>query len=269
MHDSTFKQSPAPPVPQRRDGVVIFGLVDLLIFSSVWVAGVAAVLASAASFGLGHSPSAAVVLLASAGTFVIYNVDRLRDLERDRTTSPLRSAFVERHEKALQVAVGLALLVSIFAASTLSPAAWLLCGGGLAIGLMHRRLKHLARLKPAYVTCVWLGVVVGLPAATQGASAGRLAGVLAVIGCAIFANLLASNLAPGQESRGIARALATAAAGVAIALLGPVELRALAAIPLGQAVALACYRANERYALVTVDGGLLVGGLVALMIQIA
>ena len=37
-----------------------------------------------------------VAALAAAGTLVVYNVDRLRDLEKDRLTAPARSAFVER-----------------------------------------------------------------------------------------------------------------------------------------------------------------------------
>ena len=42
------------------------------------------------------------------GTFIIYNLDRLRDVDRDRTTSPERTAFVETHRSGLTRAVVLA-----------------------------------------------------------------------------------------------------------------------------------------------------------------
>ena len=50
---------------------------------------------------MGQQPSAAALGLAAAGTLVVYNIDRLRDVDRDRLTCPARTRFVERWRSAL------------------------------------------------------------------------------------------------------------------------------------------------------------------------
>lgn len=79
----------------------MIALLDAVAFSSLWVAAAAGVLCAAASLAMGVPPLASVVGIAVTGTRVVYNVDRLRDLERDGLTTPHRSAFVARHDHML------------------------------------------------------------------------------------------------------------------------------------------------------------------------
>ena len=208
--------------------------------------------------------------LACAGTFVVYNVDRLRDLERDRHTAPLRSAFVSRHRSVLVAVSLLASIASVALVLRVGPVAGLLLAPVLAAGLLHRRLKRFALAKPLYITAAWVAVVVGLPLALGGATeaAGRIA---ALVGAAILGNAIASNVRDGESAASrlgspvpMRLALGLAAAGLGVALLLPTALRPLAIVPLTTGVALAAFYPGERYGLVVVDGALLLGALGAL-----
>jgi len=230
------------------------------------------VLVCAASQALDGSPRWDVVALAFTGALVVYPLDRLRDLERDRARVPLRSIFVERHRRRLQGLIGLAGLASLALAWRLDPAVWILCGSVFVTGVFHRRLKRIGRGKTIYVSIAWTIVVVGLPALVQRPfPSARLPWVAAVVFAAVFSNLVASNLAvkgerctsaenwPQPQGRWIA--LTAAAVGTTLGLLGPAP--ALFAVPCVQALALIRHQEGERHAQGVNDGALLVGGLVA------
>jgi 4-hydroxybenzoate polyprenyltransferase len=251
----------------------LVALFDTLVFSGVWAAGVAAMLVCAASQALDGSPRWDVVALAFTGALVVYPLDRLRDLERDRARVPLRSTFVDRHRRLLKGLVFLAGLASLALAWRLDAAIWILCGGVFVIGVFHRRLKRIGRGKTIYVSLAWTIVVVGLPALVQRPfPSSRLPWVAAVVFAAVFSNLVASNLAvkgercPSAENwpqpQGRWMALTTAILGTALGLLGPAP--ALSAVPCAQALALLRHREGERHAQGVIDGALLVGGLVAI-----
>src|SRR5512145_466602 len=125
---------------------------DALAWSSLWLALTAAALAAAASRALEVAPAPAVLGLAFGGTVVIYVVDRLRDLARDRTSAPERAAFVERHRRALLVLAGLAGGLGAGSALALRPPALLLALAVGALGLLHRRMKRWFFVKPLYLT---------------------------------------------------------------------------------------------------------------------
>jgi len=246
---------------------------DALLFSSVGAAGVASALVLAAGPALGVRPGSTALGLAFAGTLVVYNVDRLRDLQDDRRTAPERSAFVRSHGGGLALLAALAGLTAGSFALALGPVAWWLCGAVLELGLLHRRLKRLPGLKTLYVTGAWLAVVVGLPALTAAPVEDVRAGVLwvsAVYAGAIGPNLMVSNLRDSENlaaragPRSVLRlARAIAACGVGIALFGPGAVRPLACVPLAELAALACYRPTERYGLAAVDGALALGAVAA------
>ncbi len=84
--------SPPGPLGSRTTvatgGAAWLRLVDALVFSSLWLAATAAALAAAASRGMGAPADLRAVALAAAGTLVVYNVDRLRDVDRDRFIAP-------------------------------------------------------------------------------------------------------------------------------------------------------------------------------------
>jgi len=105
----------------------------------------------------------AAVGLAFCGTLVVYNVDRLRDLDRDRATAPARSAFVTRHGAGLALLTVAAGLLSAGFAVAAGPRALLVLAPIFGLGLLHRRLKHVTFAKSAYITAAWVGVAVGLP----------------------------------------------------------------------------------------------------------
>jgi len=244
---------------------------DALAFSSFWLAAAAAALVAATSRALGGQADAALLGLAFTGTLVIYNVDRLRDLESDRETTPARSAFVERHGALLIVTTVCAGLLASVLAVLAGPRVILLLIPALLLGLAHRRLKGFGAAKPLYIVGAWLLVVVGLPWAVLDAASGA-PWCTAILGPAILANAIASNLRDHEAcaaTPGPARALwiarATALTGVIIAAFSPEAGRTLLAVPAAVGLTLIRFRASERYGLVVVDGALLFGALAALL----
>lgn len=203
--------------------------------------------------------------LTASGTFIIYNLDRLRDVARDRSTSPLRTSFVLRNQRRLCVAVGIASIGFAIKLLTVPLPVSLLCLAVGLIGLLHRRLKVVPALKTVYVSIAWVIACVGMPwlASGQPDVGAWLAGILLA---SLTANLIASNL-PNDEARAVdgsafstiwlARAMTVLAIGIAFA--APTPLIALVWIPLCETLALARFDNSERYRLVAVDGALLVG----------
>jgi hypothetical protein len=247
---------------------VLIWLLDAVVFSSLWLAAAAAVLVAAASRALGAPVDPASAALAACGTLVVYNVDRLRDIRRDHVTAPERTSFVQTHRRALVALTVLAGVASAALAPRLGRGAALLLAVVLAVGLLHRRLKRAAFIKPLYVTAAWLAVVVGLPwyTASQPLHTGW---VLASLGCALLANAIASNLR--DDEAGAARidhalriARGASLVGSVAALSGPPEVRALSAVPLATLAVLLRFHPSERFGLVALDGALLAGAVLAL-----
>jgi len=248
----------------------VVALLELLAYTSLWVAAAASALCAAAGRALGADPAALTLVLVAAGTLFVYNIDRLRDVERDRATSPRRTAFVERWRLALAAlaaaaaaaAVALALNAGPRVAAALAPIA--------ALGLAHRRLKRFAWWKPLYVSGAWTAVVVGLPAVTAD-RVRDLPWVAAIVSATIAANVIASNLRDREApaARFGARvpmriALGLAVAATVLALLAPAGVRVLVPIPLATLAALAAFRPTELYGFIAVDGALLAGALLSL-----
>jgi 4-hydroxybenzoate polyprenyltransferase len=241
------------------------------------VACAAAALAAAAARALGLGVEPALLALAFCGTLAVYGVDRVRDLARDARTSPLRSAFVAAHHRPLLAGAALAACGALAACARAGWRVAFVAGIVAAFGLAHRRLKRLAWAKPVYLTGSWTAVAVGLPAAASGPDAlqpGTLAWVAGIVAASVQANVILSNL---RDAEGIAgrlgaqrarRLAATFCAGaLAAALLAPAPVRALAALPLAMAAAVAGFRSGERYGALAVDGALLLGALAALALH--
>ena len=248
---------------------LIRSVLDALVWSSAWVAAAAAAMTGASSLALGHEPAPAVLLLAVAGTLVVYTIDRLRDVERDRDTSPERATFVERHRHWLVTQTAVA---AILAAAAGWAAGWrvvALAAGVAALGLFHRRLKRFAWAKPAYLTGAWTAVCAGFPAAHAGTWEGLLP-VAVAIGATVQANVALSNLRDDEALAarlGQRRVLGIASGFLLMALaaawLGGPSTRPLAALPLLGLGPVLFFRPSERYGAVIVDGALVVGGAIA------
>jgi 4-hydroxybenzoate polyprenyltransferase len=243
---------------------------DALAWSSLGLALAAAALAAAASRALEVAPAPAVLGLAFGGTVLVYVIDRLRDLARDRSSAPERAAFVERNRRTLLVLAGLGGGLAAGSALALRPPALGLALGVGALGLLHRRLKRRLFVKPAYLTFAWTAVPVGLPAAHD-PTARHVGFAAAVIGASVLANVALSNLRDGEGVAGRIgrrRTLAVAGALVAFAfgaaLLAPPPVRPLAALPVAMGAAVLGFRPSERYGALVVDGALLAGALAAL-----
>ena len=247
-----------------------FRLGDAFAYSSGLAAAVGAALTLVACRTFDAPDEGRWIFLVAAGTFIIYNLDRLRDLERDRETSPSRTAFVLRFRKSLYAAV-------ILAGSSFAAALWgtpprmiLLCGLIGLVGLFHRRIKQRPALKALYVSTSWAGACVGLPwLASDFHPLGSW--VAPVFLASLAANLIASNLRDNEvmasmRSEGGHNKVLWAARGFLLlamgcALLGPNPIAALVWIPLTEGLALIRFRPTERYGHLAVDGGLLIGAL--------
>jgi hypothetical protein len=259
---------------------------DALAFSSLVAACVAGALVCAASLALGIPISPEVVILAAAGTLVVYNVDRLRDLEQDRLTSPARTAFIEEHRIAILALVVGSAVVAGGSALHLDARIWALCGGALALGLLHRRLKGIQVFKTGYQVAAWLAVVVGLPllAAEPGdrPELAEVAYVVAVLGLSLIANFIVSDMdaagsseaalepdagAARRQRRARRAAILLSALAACLALAGSGPLPPLALVPAAEILALLLYRPDERYELVVVDGALALGGFGSLLVR--
>jgi 4-hydroxybenzoate polyprenyltransferase len=231
-------------------------------------AGLAAACGWTLQPGAASGRLAPALVLALCGTLVVYNVDRLRDLDQDRLTAPGRSAFVHRHEGALTALCVASAGACLPLALMLPVAAWWACGLALSLGLFHRRLKGRHPVAAVlYVTLAWLAVVVGIPAAALSAPPLAVAAALSALGPAIAANLVASELRghpPDEAARQRLRVgQLLALAGCLGPLLHPAS-RPLLAIPLCAWASLRGFRNSERYALLALDGALLAGALTTL-----
>ena len=254
---------------------MLFSILDAVVFSSVWVSAAAGALCASASLAMGLTPASSVVGIAVSGTLFVYNVDRLRDLDRDLATTPERSAFVERNRGilvALSVAAGLFSLVFAFSVGS-GPTLLLL--PVLAAGLAHRRLKRIPFAKSAYITAAWLLVVVGVPAVADPAAA-NVAWTAGILGLAIFANAIASNVRDAEAAivrfgrdPGLNVARLFAALGLLLGTAAPPAVRPLVAVSLATLAALVAFRSGERYGLIVVDGALLAGALLAVGWRVA
>lgn len=251
----------------RRSGRRVL---DALLYSSGWVALAASALTAAAFRALGTEPRPAALLLAFAGTLVVYNVDRLRDLERDRGNAPRRTAFVDRHRSVLVGGVVTAALAAVAAAAWAGPAVMGLSAVVLSLGLVHRRIKHVPLAKALYLAGAWTAVVAGVPLvlADERSQAGRL---LLAFFLPLLANAVGSSVRDAEA--GAARfgtgpalraARGIAAAGALPCLLPEPTLAALLPVPLLTLAALLAFRDGERFGLLVLDGALLGGALLAL-----
>jgi 4-hydroxybenzoate polyprenyltransferase len=247
-------------------------LLDFLAFGNVVVAGAAAALAAAASRAMELRPDPGVLLLAGGGTLAIYGLDRLRDLERDRPTAPQRAAFVERYRLAIAAMSALAGVAAAVAGVMSGPRCIAVAAGVAALGLAHRRLKRFRIAKPAYLILSWTAVAVALPLARDPAGQ-HVARVTGVVLFALWANVILSQLKDREGAVAIfgpriARrgALLWSAVGTLVALGGPPPVARLAPLPLAMGVAVLGFRRSERYAVWGVDGVLLLGAIVALVL---
>lgn len=248
---------------------------DAFVFSSACASAVGAALCLATGLALAGRLPLHAAALAFSGTFLVYNIDRLRDLERDRGAHPLRTEFVELHRHAIGGLCGLAALAAFASGWSLGPPAWLLCGVVLVPGLLHRRLKGAVLAKTIYVAAAWVLVVVGLAAIDLGRSVSAAlpwGWPAALLAGPIAANLVASNLTelttakpPGSRSRWLRLAAALAALSTAAALFAPEPFRPLAWVGAAELVSLAFYRSGERYLGAALDGALLAGAALALL----
>lgn len=248
-------------MPALRGALPALG--DWLAFPSLLPAGVAATLLLAACRAMELSLDWTVAGLAAAGTVVVYNVDRLRDVPADRETSPLRTSFIERHRPKVLALTLAATAASIVLAWQASRDVQLLCAGVLVVGLLHRRLKTAATWKLVYVSAAWVCVTAGIPALTA-SNPEPMPWLFVIYTTTIVANLLATRLRAATDVRILWTARTLALAATATALLAPAAVQPLAAIPACELIALAIFRPGERYGMVVVDGALLAGALASL-----
>ncbi len=122
-------------------------LLDALVFSNLWMSAAAGALVAAASRAMGTAIRPEAVGLAIAGTLVIYNIDRLRDLHRDQHLSRDRSVFVAEHGVRLSILTGAAVAASLYFGARAGRPAALMLLPVLGVGLFHRRLKRFENAK--------------------------------------------------------------------------------------------------------------------------
>lgn len=246
---------------------------DALAFGNAVIAGAAAALAAAASRAMEIRPDPFVLALAAGGTGVVYGLDRLRDVARDGARSPVRTAWVERHRRGLAFTTALGALAAAVGGALGGPRVVAVAAAVAVLGLAHRRIKHLVFGKVAYLIVAWTAVAVALPWARDPTAARNAAWVSAVIGFSIWANVILSNLKDREGAAAffgprMARRAAFfwSLVGTGLALVGPAPVARLAPIPVATFAAVLGFRRSERYAIWAVDGALLAGALLSLLV---
>ena len=178
---------PAPGGPV--EWLTVFGerAGNALVYSSAYIAVVAAVYVSIAMVLLSLPPSPAPVVMGLVA-FAVYTNDRLADVDADQVTNPGRTAFVRRHENALAVlaaaAYGLAVMLSVLGgpvtlAIALAPGAfWVLYATDWIPGVRGRirRLKDVLVVNSAWVALAWALSATLLPIGFSGAEVTATAG---------------------------------------------------------------------------------------------
>lgn len=265
---------PSAPAPAllpalRSTGI---GLADAFAYSS----GLAAAVGGAITYAVSESLEApgtwhSAALVASAA-FFIYNLDRIRDVDRDGASSPSRSTFIVRRRWVLARAAAVAALGVAGLIATAPTSVALLAVPIGTVGLFHRRLKRGIRWKVAYVASAWTAACVGIPWLWTEGSHGIESALWALgfVGPSLVANLVASNLrdgklreSPWRPRRTLAFAFFLAIGAAALVLVAPDWVSPLAWIPAVEATALGFFRSSERYAHFAIDGALLAGALLA------
>ncbi|HXK21742.1 MAG TPA: hypothetical protein VMS55_03595 [Myxococcota bacterium] len=245
---------------------------DALGFGNAVVAATAVALAAAASRAMEIAPDPWVLALAGCGTLVIYGLDRLRDRARDARTAPLRTAFVERHQRAIAATTALAAVGALASGALCGVRVVAVAAVVAAPGLAHRRIKHLTFGKPAYLILTWTAVAVGLPLARDPGGC-HVGWVTSVVLFSMWANVILSNLKDEEAAAKFYPRLARRAAfvwalvGAALALSGPPSVARLAPIPAATALAVLGFRRSERYAIWAVDGALAAGAGLSLLLS--
>ncbi len=241
--------------------------IEIAVFSSMWLAAAAAALTAAAARAMDCPVDPRALGLAASGALIVYNVDRLRDVARDRQTAPARTLFIEHHRTALIALTGASALAATAIAWNVGPAVAGLLTAVAGLGLLHRRLKAIPYAKAPYVAAAWSAVAVGLPALLAERPR-HVIWVAAVLFGTILSNAIASGVRDREaiaarlsSTRTLALARAAAVAATLAALAGPEP--ALAVLPATAFVALIPFRAEERYRLFLLDGSLLAGALLA------
>jgi hypothetical protein len=243
---------------------------DALGFGNAVVVATAVALTAAASRAMELAPDPWLLALAGGGTLVVYGLDRLRDVSHDREKSPLRTAWVERHLRVLRLTTALGALLSLVAGIECGIRVLAVAGGVAALGLAHRRIKHLVFGKPIYLILSWTAVAVALPWARD-PSARHVAWTAAVVLFAMWSNVILSNLKDQEAAAKLYPRLARRAAfvwsvvGAALALAGPPSVARLAPLPATMALAVLGFRRSERYAVWGTDGALLAGSALSLL----
>ncbi|HEX5067299.1 MAG TPA: hypothetical protein VFY49_14355 [Myxococcota bacterium] len=247
-------------------------LLDALGFGNAVIACAAAALAAAASRAMQIPIDARVLALAAGGTAVVYGLDRLRDVARDGARSPLRTAWVERHRRGLTVTTALGAAAAAIGGALCGARVVAVAAAVAVLGLAHRRIKHLAFGKVAYLILAWTAVAVALPVANDPA-ARNVVWVAWVVGFSIWANVILSNLKDLEGAAALVgprmarrAAFFWSAVGAGLALAGPEAVARLAPIPLATFAAVLGFRRSERYAVWAVDGSLCAGALLALLV---
>jgi len=278
-------------------------LADAFFFCSLGEASAAAALAVAVSQALAFPLSWRVLGLVFAGTLAVYNLDRLRDLDRDRVHSPLRSAFIARRQRWLNALVVMAAAAAVACGIPAGPGVVFPALALLALGVTHRRLKRFRTAKPVYLAGAWTMMVVGLPvvASPWPLSLARVAWAAGLVSTALLANAMAAGIRPGaplhvgaspggslpvggapawwsspvavlralpREAKLLLGSRACAALAALASLFAPAGVRSLGVIPLVLLCALLVFRADERFRLVFLDGSLLAGALAAASIAV-
>jgi hypothetical protein len=243
-------------------------LLDALVFSNIWMAAAAGALVAAASCAMGTAIRPEAVGLAFAGTLVVYNIDRLRDLHRDQHASRDRSAFVAQHKGQLSALTGAAAIASLYFGARAGWLAALMLLPVLGVGLFHRRLKYFENAKILYIAASWICVGFGLPAVLAQNAQG-VQWVASTLAVTMLANVIAFNVRDEgarvervRRRRALQGARVCAGLGVVLGALAPSPSDTLVAIPLATLFALVGYRPSERFGPLFVDGALLAGSLI-------
>lgn len=155
----------------------IHPLVDLLIFSNLWIAFAAAAMYAATCFIVGVAAPDRLIITIACLTFTAYNYLRLRNFSNPNFKHSPLTSWMQKHTKYLYAAIVFAIAIALYTflttKYTYSIVLQVLSIAGL-LGLLYAgidgkmNIRRISLLKTPLVALVWVIVTTALPIVLTG-----------------------------------------------------------------------------------------------------
>jgi len=209
-----------------------------------------------------------LLVLIFSGTFTVYNIDHLRDLDKDNQTNPKRVKFIKDNKTLILILTTISFMISCSVIFLTGFEILYFLILPFLLGILHRRLKWVPLTAAFYITLSWLTVTVLLPAY----SVNKVPHVIllsSILGIILFFNAYSSSLRYKFYAMKYVRYMLYLSLGVILVVLG-LRGKYLGIIPLAffTTMALTNFMEDEDYEDIFFDGLQLSGAILSILFLI-